>query len=65
MSKFKIETLHEFTDQSWRDFRNLIGQRKALKYRKSGMNHLEADEAAVKCGAHPIEVWGESWLENE
>lgn len=63
--KYDLDKLFVASNISWRDFRNIISQRKAIKYRKNGMTAMEADEAAIKCGFHPIEIWGNDWVNYE
>lgn len=39
------------------------GMRKIQRWRRDGMTVYDADEAAVRIGCHPMEIWGDQWLD--
>ena len=61
-----IEPLFVAYGRPWREFRTIVGARHTVltRYKIQGMPVDVADLYAVKCGLHPVEVWGiDTWLE--
>jgi hypothetical protein len=60
-----IEPLFKAYGRPWREFRLVVGARHStlMGYKESGMPLDVADKYAVKCGYHPVEIWGyDTWL---
>jgi hypothetical protein len=66
--KFPLETLVEKYNRPWREFRETVGSRHTVlkKAKEQGLTAEQADKYAIRCGFHPIEVWGfKAWIEEQ
>jgi hypothetical protein len=66
--RFPIEPLVEKYNRPWREFREVVRARHTVLKRAKleGLTYEQADAYAIRCGFHPIEIWGyENWIEEQ
>lgn len=63
--RFPIEPLIKAYNRPYREFREKVGARHTVlkRAKEQGLTIEQADKYAIKCGFHPIEIWGfDNWI---